>query len=49
MESRIKRIFSNLDGKADAIILANSEYPNIDLNFFYVTGIMADKKGAEWD
>lgn len=37
--NRIKRIFSNLNGKVDSFLIANNQYPNIDLNFFYVSGI----------
>ncbi|MBI2543587.1 MAG: aminopeptidase P family protein [Candidatus Aenigmarchaeota archaeon] len=37
MESRIKRIFSNTEEKIDAFLVANSEHPNLDANFSYVS------------
>ncbi len=39
MKDRIKRVFSNLDDKVDAVLISNAEHPSIDLNFFYITGI----------
>lgn len=39
MKDRIKRIFSNSDQKVDAFLIANNQHPNVDLNFFYVSGI----------
>lgn len=39
MKDRIKRIFSNSNEKVDTFIVANDQHPNIDLNFFYITGI----------
>ncbi len=39
MEDRIKRIFSNMDKKIDTFLIANGQHPNIDLNFFYTSGI----------
>jgi len=39
MINRIKRIFSNSNEKVDAFLIVNNQHPNIDLNFFYVSGI----------
>ncbi len=39
MATRERRIFSQLEGKADAIVLANATDPSLDLTFFYATGI----------
>lgn len=39
MATRERKIFSNLQGKVDAVVLANGTEPNIDLTFFYATGI----------
>lgn len=39
MKDRIRRILSNSNEKVDAFLIANSQHPNVDLNFFYVTGI----------
>lgn len=39
MTNRIKRIFSNSDKKVDAFIIVNSDNPNLDPNFFYLSGI----------
>jgi len=37
IETKVKKIFKNLDEKADAIIIKNSIEPFIDNNFFYAT------------
>ena len=39
MKERIRRIFSNIKEKPDAIIIKNSSEPFIDHNFFYITGL----------
>ena len=39
MENRIKNIFNNIEKKIDAVIIKNSNYPYIDENLFYVTGL----------
>ncbi len=39
MKERIKKLFSNSDKEVDAILIANGQHPNVDLNFFYVSGI----------
>lgn len=39
MRRRIKKVFGNIKGKLDAIVLMNSTYPHVDMNFFYVTGL----------
>ncbi|MBI2546898.1 MAG: aminopeptidase P family protein [Candidatus Aenigmarchaeota archaeon] len=39
MNARIKNIFANANGSADAFIVTNGQYPNVDLNFFYASGI----------
>jgi len=41
MRRRIKKVFDNVKGRLDAIVLKNSTYPHIDLNFFYVTGFIS--------
>lgn len=41
MKDGIKRVFSNLSEKIDAFVIANNQYPNVDLNFFYVSGIVS--------
>lgn len=38
--NRIQRIFSNLTQEVDTFVIANSQYPNLDLNFFYVTELI---------
>jgi Xaa-Pro dipeptidase len=41
MATREKRIFAELKGEdIDAIVLTNASEPNIDLSFFYATGIV---------
>lgn len=41
MATREKRIFGELKGKdIDAVVLTNASEPNIDLSFFYATGIV---------
>ncbi len=41
MATREKRIFAELKGKdIDAVVLTNASEPNIDLSFFYATGIV---------
>jgi Xaa-Pro dipeptidase len=39
INNRIKTIFKNSDHSLDAIIIMNSTQTNIDLNFFYATGL----------
>jgi len=39
MKERIKKIFSNSDKEVDAVLIANGQHPNADLNFFYTSGI----------
>ncbi len=41
MADRIKRIFSNSNEEVDAFLIANNQHPNVDLNFFYVSGIIS--------
>jgi Xaa-Pro dipeptidase len=38
MRRRIEKVFNNVKGKPDAILLKNSTFPHIDANFLYVTG-----------
>jgi len=41
MATREKRIFAELKGeRIDAVVLTNASEPNIDLSFFYATGIV---------
>ena len=40
MAGREKRIFSTLKTDVDAIVLTNASEPNLDLSFFYATGIV---------
>lgn len=39
MNSKVKRIFSNVSEEIDAILILNDVEPNIDSTFFYVTGL----------
>jgi len=39
MRHRIKKVFGNVKGRLDAIVLMNSTHPHVDMNFFYVTGL----------
>ncbi len=39
MENRIKKVFSHTAEDLDAMLISNSEHPNIDPNFFYVSDI----------
>lgn len=39
MKDRVKRIFRNVGGGPDLIVLLNSVEPHIDLSFFYATGL----------
>ncbi len=39
MKERIKKIFSNSGKEVDAVLIANGQHPNVDLNFFYTSGI----------
>ncbi|MEK6909954.1 MAG: aminopeptidase P family N-terminal domain-containing protein, partial [Candidatus Aenigmatarchaeota archaeon] len=39
MKGRIKKIFSNSGKEVDAILIGNGQHPNVDLNFFYTSGI----------
>ena len=39
MKNRIQRIFSHSDKKLDVFIIVNSDFPNTDPNFFYISGI----------
>ncbi|MBI2545116.1 MAG: aminopeptidase P family protein [Candidatus Aenigmarchaeota archaeon] len=39
MKTQIERVFSNLDDNVDAFLISNGAHPNLDLNFFYVSGI----------
>jgi len=39
MRRRIKKVFGNVKGRLDAIVLMNSTHPHVDMNFFYVTGL----------
>jgi len=39
MRRRIKKVFGKVKGRLDAIVLKNSTYPHIDMNFYYVTGL----------
>ncbi len=39
MKDRIKRVFSNSSNEVDAFIISNSSHPNLDPNFFYISGI----------
>ena len=39
MEPRIRKIFANSDKEIDTFLIANSDNPNVDPNFFYVSGI----------
>jgi len=39
MNSRVKKIFSELSDQVDVVLLMNDVEPNIDLSFFYVTGL----------
>jgi hypothetical protein len=41
MRRRIKNVFGNVKGRLDAIVLKNSTYPHVDMNFFYVTGLLS--------
>jgi len=41
MRRRIAKIFRNVKEGLDAIVLKNSAYPHVDLNFFYVTGLVS--------
>lgn len=40
MATKERRIFSELRKEVDAIVLKNGTEPNLDLSFFYVTGII---------
>lgn len=39
MKDRIKKVFSNSDKDIDTILVANADYPNLDPNFTYLSGI----------
>lgn len=39
LEKRVRKIFDNSEEKPDVILLKNASEPNIDDNFFYVTGL----------
>jgi len=39
IKNRISRLYSNIDGELDAILIKNGDEPFIDANFFYVTGL----------
>jgi Xaa-Pro dipeptidase len=39
MKERVQRIFQNAPEALDAIVLANDVEPNLDLSFFYATGV----------
>jgi len=41
MRRRIKNVFGKVKGRLDAIVLKNSAYPHVDMNFFYVTGLVS--------
>ncbi len=40
MPTREKRIFSAIKKEVDAVVLTNASEPNLDLSFFYATGIV---------
>ena len=40
MKNRIKEIFSHCEKEVDAIVIANSSMPNLDMNFFYLTNLV---------
>ncbi len=39
MKERVLRIFQNVSEKVDAIVLANDVEPNLDMSFYYATGV----------
>ena len=39
MKERVLRIFQNVSEKVDAIVLANDIEPNLDMSFYYATGV----------
>ncbi|MCK5547597.1 MAG: aminopeptidase P family N-terminal domain-containing protein, partial [Thermoplasmata archaeon] len=39
MISRVKKIFSEVEGDVDLIVLMNAVAPHIDIGFYYVTGL----------
>ncbi|MDD1747467.1 MAG: aminopeptidase P family protein [Methanomassiliicoccales archaeon] len=39
MKERVLRIFQNMSEKVDAIVLANDIEPNLDMSFYYATGV----------
>jgi Xaa-Pro dipeptidase len=39
MKERVLRIFQNVSEKVDAIVLANDTEPNLDMSFYYATGV----------
>ncbi len=40
MATRQRKIFAEVKDKADAVVLTNASEPNIDMSFFYATGIV---------
>jgi len=41
MRHRIEKVFGNVKERLDAIVLMSSVYPHVDMNFFYVTGLVS--------
>jgi Xaa-Pro dipeptidase len=39
MKERVLRIFQNMSEKVDAIVLVNDIEPNLDMSFYYATGV----------
>ena len=39
MEKRAKNVFKKIKKNLDAIVIKNANYPFIDDNFFYITGL----------
>lgn len=40
MATRHRKIFAEVSNKADAVVLTNASEPNVDMSFFYSTGIV---------